>query len=244
MGKNLRRGLIAGLLALTLAGLGAGAALADDNSPGDDNQLVDVSHQLGDLGKKLSQLQAQGRWARQGKLAAAADCGFDDPAPVFAPWGDPAGYSLIPSGDLSDLSGWTLKNVALSGEHDPFTPGVNSLLFAKGDSEALTPVMCVSLDNPTLRLFLADRGGNGKATLDVKVLYEDLNGNPHNMTVARLKVDASWQPSVVIPIGVNVLSVASVNGWTPVAFDFKVHGLQKGETFVLDGVYVDPCWSR
>lgn len=244
MRRNLRHCLIAGLLALTLAGLGAGAAVADDSSGDGNSQLVDVSHQLGDLGKKLSQLQTQGRWARQGKLAAAADCGFDDPSPVFAPWGDPAGYSLIPSGSLADLSEWTLKNVTLSGEHDPFTPGAGSLQFAKGDSEALTPVMCVTLDHPTLRLFLADRGGNGKARLDVGVLYEDLDGKPHTLRVARLKVDDSWQPSVVIPIGVNVLSVASVNGWTPVAFDFKVHGLQKGETFVLDGVYVDPCWSR
>ena len=65
-----------------------------------------------------------------------------------------------------------------------------------------------------------------------------------NLTVARLKVDENWQPSVVIPLGVNMLSVVSANGWTPVAFDFKVHGLQKGETFLLDGVYVDPNWSR
>jgi hypothetical protein len=243
MGRNLRHYLIAGVLALAMSGLGAGAALADD-SGGGNSQLVDVSHQLGDLSKKLGQLQAQGKQARQGKLSAAADCGFGDPSPVFAPWGDSASYSLIPSGDLTDLSGWTLKNVTLGSEHDPFTPGSGSLLFAKGDSEALSPVMCVTLDNPSLRLFLADRGGNGKATLDVKVIYEDVDGGTHNLTIARLKVDASWQPSVVIPIGVNVLSVASASGWTPVAFDFKVHGLQKDESFVLDGVYVDPCWSR
>lgn len=243
IGGYLRRCLIAGMLVLALSGLGARAALADD-SGGDDGQLVDVSHQLGDLGKKMSQLQAQGRSARQGKLAAAAGCGFDDPTPVFARWGDIAYYSLIPSGDLSDLGAWSLKNVSLSPDHDPFTPGAGSLVFAKGDSEAVTPAMCISLDNPTVRLFLADRGGNGKANLEMRVLYEDLDGHVHNLTVARLRVDESWQPSVVIPIGVNMLSAASVNGWTPVAFDFKVHGLQKGETFALGGVYVDPCWSR
>jgi hypothetical protein len=47
-----------------------------------------------------------------------------------------------------------------------------------------------------------------------------------------------------IPIGVNLLAAASANGWTPVAFDFKVHGLQKGEAFSLDGIYVDPWASR
>ena len=224
--------------------VGVGTAGADDGGGTTDGQLVDVGKQLDGMRQQLAKLQAQGRFAKQGKLAAAADCGFGGSSPVFLPWGDPAGYSLIPQGDLSDLSGWTLKNVSLSDEHDPFTPGSGSLLFSKGDSEAATPAMCVNLDNPTLRLFLADHGGNGKATLDVKVLYEDLSGNPHNLTIARLKVNDSWQPSVTIPIGVNLLSVASSNGWTPVAFDFKVHGLQKGESFAVDGIYVDPCWSR
>ena len=54
----------------------------------------------------------------------------------------------------------------------------------------------------------------------------------------------AWQPSVVIPIGVNMLSAASANGWTRSRSSFKVHGLQKGETFALGGVYVDPCRSR
>ena len=196
---------------------------------------------VGDMQKKLNDLQANGRMARGGKLSAAATCDFDDPSQVFPPLGDLAAYSLVPQGDLSSTEAWSLKNVSVTSDHDPFTPGSSSLLFAKGDSEAVTPVMCVNLDNPSFRLFLADRGGNGKAHLEVKVLYEDLDGSTHNLTLARLKVTDQWQPSVVIPIGVNLLSVASANGWTPVAFDFKVHGLQKNETFALDGVYVDPA---
>ncbi len=223
---------------------GTGVALAGGTAPPADDQLVDVSHQLGDMQKKLNDLQAHGRTARGGKLSAAATCDFDEPSQVFAPFGDLAAYSLVPQGDFSTTSAWTLKNVGVTGDHDPFTAGSSSLLFSKGDSEAVTPVMCVNLDNPTLRVFLADRGGNGKARLEVKVLYEDTDGHEHNLTLARLKVDSSWQPSVVIPIGVNLLSVASTNGWTPVAFDFKVNGLQKDETFALDGVYVDPSWSR
>lgn len=226
----------AGVLAASLT---TAAALADD-----EGQLVDISHQVSDLQKKLSELQAKGQSARTGKLAEDADCSFGAPGQVFLPWGDPSTYTLVPQGDLSDTSGWSLKNVDVSPLHDPFTPGSSSLLLAKGDSEAVTPVMCVSVDNPTLRLFLADRGGNGKANLQVKVIYEGLDGKVHNLPVANLRVGDQWQPSVVIPIGVNVLAAASANGWTPVAFDFKVHGLQKDETFALDGVYVDPWASR
>lgn len=239
MGRHVRQAIALAMIVLT-ALLGAGAALAAD---GEDEQVVDISKQLRDLDKKLADLQEKGETAREGKLRAAAECGFDGASQVFSPWGDGADYSLIPQGDLADLSRWSLKDVELSAEDDPFTPGQGSLLFDKG-GEAVTPVMCVSLEHPTMRLFLADRGGNGKAHLEVKVLYEDLGGKAHDLTVARLKVDESWQPSVVIPIGVNRLSVASASGWTPVAFEFKVHGLQKGETFVVGGVYIDPCRSR
>jgi hypothetical protein len=244
MGGNLRRVVLACAIAVVAASATVGPAFADGQVGTDDDQLVDIGHQVADMQKKLDELRAQGRTARQGKLAAAADCGYGDSTQVFLPWGDPADYALIPQGDLSATSGWAFKNVDLSLDHDPFTPGAGSLLFTKGDSEAVTPVMCVNLANPTFRMFLADRGGNGKAHLEVKVIYEDLDGHVHDLTVARLKVGDAWQPSVAIPIGVNVLSTASAYGWTPVSFDFKVHGLQKNETFSLDGVYVDPWGSR
>jgi hypothetical protein len=236
----LRRALALTALAVAAAAFaGIGTAVAAD-----DGQLVDISHQVAAMQKKLDDMASKGRTARSGKLAQLADCGFGEPSQVFAPWGDDADYSVAPQGDLSSTSAWSLKNVDVAAAHDPFTAGTNSLVFTKGDSQAVTPVMCVTQDNPTLRVFVADLGGNGKAHLDVTVLYEDLGGATHELNLARLKVDDAWQPSVVIPIGVNMLSAASTSGWTPVAFSFKVHGLQKDETFVLDGVYVDPYRSR
>lgn len=242
MHETLRLVVVVGAIVAALGACGAAVAGSIDEST--TSQLVDNSHQLGDLQKKLGELQSRGQLAKAGRLSATADCGFGDSSQVFLPWGDLAGYSLIPQGDLTDTSEWDLKNVTLSNEHDPVTDGAGSLLFTKGDSEAVTPAMCVSLDHPTLRLFLADRGGNGKAHLDVNVIYEGLDGNTHDLMLARLKVGPTWEPSLVMPIGVNVLSAASASGWTPVAFEFDVHGLQKGETFSLGGVYVDPLRSR
>ena len=241
MSTKLRRALGVSVIVL-VALLGAGAALAADS---DDGQVVDTSKQLRELDKKLDELQEKGGRAREGKLSAAAVCGFGESSRVFLPWGDEADYSLIPQGDLSDVSRWSLDHdVTVSADDDPYTPGSGSLLFAKGGAEAVTPIMCVNDDHPTMRVFLADRGGNGKAHLEVDAIYEGLDGKTHDLTLARLKVDAAWQPSVVVPIGVNRLSAASAHGWTPLAFRFKVHGLQKGETFALGGVYVDPCRSR
>jgi hypothetical protein len=236
----LRRTALLGLIGLLAAFMAAGTVRADSG----DDQVLDLSKQLADMQRKVDDLRSRGLSSRAGKLSAAATCGFGSPSRVFLPWGDPAIYTLAPQGDLASTSRWSLKNVFSSPDHNPFVGGVASLLFAKGDSEAVSPVMCMNVDNPSIRLFLADRGGNGKARLEVKVLYEGVDGGVHDLTVARLHVDGRWQPSVVIPMGVNLLAAVSAQGWTPVAFDFKVKGLQKGETFSLDGLYVDPWGSR
>jgi hypothetical protein len=208
------------------------------------SQLVDTSHQVSDIQNKIAQLQAKGQQARSGKLAAAATCGFQNPSQVFAPWGDSANYALAPQGDLSTTTGWSFKHVTVATDHDPYTAGAGSLLFAQGDSEAVTPAMCVDLTNPTIRLFMKDTGGNGKSDVKVDVLYEDVNGNIQHLTLAKLRAGSAWAPSITIPIAVNILSAASARGVTAVAFDFKVEGLQKNETLSLDSFYVDPFLAR
>src|SRR5262249_38227881 len=83
MGGILRRLVLVGGLVLTLAALAAGPVLADGPGASGESELVDVSHQLGDLGKKLAQLQSQGRLARPGKPAPSPDSGFGEPAPLL-----------------------------------------------------------------------------------------------------------------------------------------------------------------
>jgi hypothetical protein len=230
-----------GVIALTLgmALIGATASRADDTG----SQLLDTSHQVSDISKKIADLSAKGLFAKSGKLAAAADCGFGEASQVFLPWGDLANYSLAPQGDYSDTSDWTFKNTG-NTVSDPNPLGSNSLVFAKGDSEAISPAMCVSLLNPTIRLMMKDVGGNGKADIKLTVLYEDLNGKTQHLTLAKLRAGSDWSPTLTIPIAVNLLSTASSSGWTAVAFDFKVEGLQKNETLELGSLYVDPFVSR
>ena len=174
---------------VALAAVGASTARADSGTPpAPTSQLVDTSHQVTDIQKQIAQMQAKGQAARSGKLAAAATCGFQNASQVFAPWGDLAGYALAPQGDLATTSGWTFKHTTLAADHDPFTAATSSLLFAQGDSEAISPAMCVDLSNPTMRLFLKDTGGNGKSDIKVDVLYEGLDGNIQHLTLAKLRV--------------------------------------------------------
>jgi hypothetical protein len=137
----------------------------------------------------------------------------------------------------------TLKKTSLSLDHDPFSSSQASLVFS-GDGQAISPAMCVNLDNPTIRLFIRDIGASGKAKLKIDVLYEDLDGGVKHTTIAKLVAGDAWQPSVTIPIGVNVLSTASASGVTAVAFSFKAEGLKKDESWAIDGLYVDPFSSR
>jgi len=227
-----------------MAAISASTALADDGTNGEDTQLLDVSKQVSGIQKKMDELIAQGRWARAGKLLSSSECGYEDPAPLFAQWGDFAGYSLAPQGDLSVSVGWTLnKQAAIVSEADPFSGAAQSLQLAKG-ADAATPAMCVNLDNPTIRFFVRDAGGNGKANLKVDVLYEDLDGHVKHLTVARLKAGTEWQPSAIVPMYMNMLAQASVSGVTAVAFRFKAEGLQKDETVSISSIYVDPYQSR
>ena len=233
------------LIAASLVGLvAATASRADSGSQTTqpESQLSDTSHQVSDIQRKIADLQAHGQSAKAGKLSAAANCGFGDPSQVFSPWGDLAGYSLAPQGDFSDTSQWTFKNAQVTQDPNPL--GTNALQFVKGDSEAISPAMCVDLTNPTIRLMMKDVGGNGKSNVKVDVLYEDLNGHVQHLTLARLKARSDWSPTIAIPIAVNILSAASANGMTAVAFDFKVEGLQKSEAVELANLYVDPYCSR
>jgi hypothetical protein len=233
------------LVSVVVLGVGAAAASADDTGSSDDAaQLLDVSKQVNGIEQKLAELLARGDSSRTGKLFADADCGYDAPSQVFAAWGDAALYWLAPEGDLASADGWTLnKQADVDADPGPFSGAGRSLLLGKG-GVAATPAMCVGLDNPSIRFFSRDAGGNGKANLKVDVLYEDFGGHVKHLTIARLKAGSEWQPSLVVPMYMNMLAAASPDGVTAVAFRFKAEGLQKDETLSISSLYVDPYCSR
>ena len=239
--KRYLRSLTILLAVCAVAGVCASTSRADDSTP-PDSQLMDTSHQVSDIQKQIANLTAKGQVAKTGTLSAASTCGYDASTQVFLPWGDPNSYSLAPEGDFSDTSQWTLKHANVTADASALGP--NALALGQGDSEAVSPAMCVNVDNPTIRLMMKDVGGNGKSDVKVTVLYEDLNGHVQHLTLAKLRATSTWSPTITIPIAVNILSTASANGMTAVAFDFKVEGLQKGETLELSDLYVDPYCSR
>jgi hypothetical protein len=242
MARSLRFLLVV-LTVGVLTVFGATTASADDTTP-TDPQLIDVSKQVGEIQGKLNQLISRGQSARAGKLISSADCGYQDPSQPFLGWGDTASYSLAPQGDFSATDEWTLnKQASVVQTADPFS-GAHQSLQLGHEGQAATPAFCVTLDNPTFRFFTRDFGGNGKANLKVDVLYEDFDGHVKHLTIAKLKAGTDWQPSIVVPIYMNMLAAASPSGVTAVAFQLKAEGLQKDETLSISSFYVDPYCSR
>ena len=241
-GMRVRIGLLGLCLVALMMTAAPIAAAGGEATEGD--EIVDVSKQVSDIEKKLDDLLDHGRWATAGDLLENADCGYGEPSTFFKPWGDGADYMLAPQGDLSETDEWTLdKDAEVDSSADPYSGAVRSLRFRKG-AEAATPAMCVNLDHPTIRFFVRDVGGNGKSNLKVDVLYEDFGGHIKHMTVAKVRAGSTWRPSVIIPMYVNMLALASPSGLTAVAFRFKAEGLQKGETVSISSLYVDPFKSR
>jgi hypothetical protein len=243
----LRRVLAPAAVGLAVCALGTGTALASGRGGGFGDGgfgLIGTSHQLNVLGQRIWQLGASGDTSTTGVLETLADCGYGASSQLFANWGDPASYSLAPGGDLATSGGWTLRNASIATAHDPYSAAAGSLVLSGDNAVAETPVTCVDLQNPTLRFFLSHAGPRTRSTLEVYVVYQALNGRQHTLTLAELTADGGWQPSPVIAIGVNALATVSANGWTPVAFGFQAHSLAPGESYSVDGIYVDPCLSR
>ncbi len=213
------------------------SASADSGS-----QLFNISGHMNLIQKQINSSIAGGTTSTPGVLTAAMNCGYAPPTQVFRPWGDLAYYSLAPQGDLSSASQWQLSNATVVSDHDPFTPGTMSVQI-QSNGEATTPVMCVNLTNPTIRLFL--KGTSASSKLDVSVEYEAIDGTVKQLNLAKLQTSSvgTWGPSVTIPIGVNVASVASSNGYAAVAFQFDPEG-NPGDSWTIDNVEVDPFMSR
>lgn len=148
-------------------------------------------------------------------VAPTTGCGLGTATQPFLPWGDGAFYGLVPGGD-------------------------QTIVLAGPNAEATTAASCVTTANPTLRFFVSDQGGTGTSYLQVAVRFPGPDGRTHSLTIARLQPGSTPAPTPAIPIAVDVLAALTPGGWTSVSFDFQAHGLQKGETYAIAGVAVDP----
>ena len=179
--------------------------------------------------------------ASAGVLTSSAtscvDREFEQP---FLPWADVANYVLAPDGGLEDGgAGWTLNGASVQSGNESFNVGgaadSQSLSLPAGSS-ATTGAMCVGIEHPTLRVFSKSSGATLGSHLRVEVLWEDAGGNAHDTLIGTVSGSSSWQPSQIMVVGVNLLTLLP-GDHTAVAFRFTPVGTG---SWSLDDVYVDP----
>ena len=176
-------------------------------------------------------------------VSSATDCDDQVLEQPFLPWLDPAQYTLAPSGTFEQGVGdWTLTGSAavVNGNESYYVhaDGENSSLSLPPGSKATSGAMCVGIEHPTLRFF-ARNSGSLLSTLKVEVLFENAAGGVHALPIGLLLSGGQWQPSLPLPIVVNLLPLLPGEK-TAVAFRFGA----SGGNWKIDDVYVDPYRSR
>jgi hypothetical protein len=173
-------------------------------------------------------------------VESARNCETPVISKPFAPWGDYANYQLAPGGAFEPRDpAWQLNSGAsvVSG-NEPWKVNHHSdsrsLQLNPGES-ATSPVMCVGIEHPTLRLFAR----NNRAllsTLSVEVIFETSLGLRASAPVGVLLPNGNWKPSPRLLVLANLLPLLPGEK-TPVQFRVRSVGLG---TWWVDDFYVDP----
>jgi hypothetical protein len=172
---------------------------------------------------------------------SATNCQDGTLTQPFARFGDRASYKLVQGGSFeAGASGWQLSGGAsvVSGNESYYVGGSGqskSLVLPMG-SRAVSPLVCVGLNEPTLRLF-AKRKSGLLTTLLVEVQVQTSLGLSVWVPVLPGDVGgSSWHPTVSMPVLVNLLTL-SRDDRTAVRFRFSPLLLGSWQ---IDDVYVDP----
>ena len=173
-------------------------------------------------------------------VQSAGTCATQPTARVFLPWLDPLNYAAVSGGGFeTGAAGWTLAGASVVSGNETYDVGgsgdSNSLSLPAGSS-ATSPVICVGLDGPVLRLF-ARNGGSLLSTLRVDVRFEDASGATRTLTVGVLAASRSWKPTLPIAVVANLLPLLP-GQTTPIAFTFTPLGA--GGDWRIDDVFIDP----
>ena len=179
------------------------------------------------------------------KPPVPGNCSWPSMTQPFVPWGDTGSYFLSPGGSFEDATNpWTLTAGAavVSGNepsHVHAASDSHSLAVPNGAS-ATTPLICVTMDSPDLRLFAINTGGTTRP-LHVLVNYTANNGKAKSADVATLKGGASWAPTAMVKFLDPLTDVLQKQGQTAVSFTFKVD-FEKDHpaSWRIDDMYVDP----
>jgi hypothetical protein len=159
----------------------------------------------------------------------------------FLQWLDPMNYSLVPNGDFEkSTQGWYLNGAGMQSGNEPFkvrsANDSRSLRVAPGGS-AVTPTVCVGVNEPTVRFFSRATGaGTSTSVLLVEVLYEDAYGLDRSLPIGKVSGRTSWQPTAPYAVIADLVPLLP-GDQAPVAFRLTALG---DAAWDVDDFYLDP----
>ena len=173
-------------------------------------------------------------------VESAENCAAPVTSKAFSQFGDNADYQLAPGGSFeAGQPSWQLSGGAsVVAGNEPWqvngSADSRSLRLPPG-ATATSPVMCVGLDEPTLRLF-AKNNRALLSTMTVEVIFETSLGLRASAPVGVLLPSGQWKPSPRFLVVANLLPLLP-GAKTPVQFRVRSVGLG---TWSVDDFYVDP----
>jgi len=172
-------------------------------------------------------------------VASAKHCSPQPTTKAFAAWGDSLDYQLAPGGSFeAGDEAWSLDRASLDAENEPWkvhgATDERSVKLAPGAS-ATSPVMCVGITEPVLRLFARNNSAL-LSTLTVEVTFETSPGLKASLPVGVMLPSGKWKPSPRFLVLANLLPLLPGEK-TPVQFTVRSVGIG---TWWVDDFYVDP----
>jgi hypothetical protein len=170
---------------------------------------------------------------------SATDCGDPELTQPFKRWLDYSQYKLVDGGTFENgTDGWVLSGGARvvdgTATQKVSGAGTKSLMLPAGSS-AVTPPVCVGLNEPTLRYFARKNSGL-LSTLLVQVQVQlELGGVWVTLPVG-VDLGGAWHPSLPHLVIANLLPLLPPD-MTAVRFKFSP---LLGGNWQVDDVYVDP----
>jgi len=175
----------------------------------------------------------------------AQACPYEGAEQVFRPWGDIHSYVLAPDGGFeSGGSGWSLSGGAKAAKgnesHYLNDAGDSKSLSLPTGSSALSPLICMSIDTPVLRM-VARNTGDPSSRLRVEATYS-LLGLVRTNVVNNLTAGSQWAPTKELSV---VLGLSTIVGTVvPSAIQVRITPLDDKGEWRIDDFYVDPFARR
>ena len=188
----------------------------------------------------LASTAGSAKAGRAGLITGLLGGGCGVTAPVFAPWGDLAGYYFAPNGGFeSGSKGWALGGGAAVGTqaNEPWYLagfGSHALQIPTGGSAAIN--VCYGATYPGVRFFAS--GENGPAVVHVRVVSHSLLGVLSVLDGGTFRADQGWSPSPKVSTLFSAL--AAPLGTKTMQLQFSV----ESGSAQIDDVFVDPLLVR